>query len=78
MPLYMAALEQVELVWRHVYRGHFLQETIQVVGKCQRGFLLRQYDSKVRPGVFLESNSKWQFKSFKRRGRGELVMDIGV
>ena len=42
------AVGQVEHVWKYVYRGHFLQETQQVIGKCQRGFLLRQYDAKVR------------------------------
>ena len=45
------AVGQVEHVWRYVYKEHFLQETQQVVGKCQRGFLLRQYDAKVRISV---------------------------
>ncbi|XP_065889413.1 dynamin-like GTPase OPA1, mitochondrial [Dysidea avara] len=57
-------LEDVQHVWKHVYRGHFLQETMQVVNKCQRGFLLRQYDSKhACPEVVLF----WRVQQLMRR-----------
>jgi len=53
---------QVQHVWKHVYKGHFLQETMQVVGKCQRGFLLRQYDSKVSGNTCIKTFYKSSIK----------------